>query len=90
MLMSAASWRRWWIFISFISGPRGPGAAFSATPMSTVPSMHEHVKQGAGEQEQKWQVPEEMRPMLGDQIKSGNHKKCDQHDVCARPATARW
>jgi hypothetical protein len=55
-----------------------------------MPTVHEHVKERAGEQEQERQVPENVRPMFGDQVKSGNRKKCDQHDVAARPATARW
>jgi len=58
--------------------------------MSTVPSMHEHVKERTGEEEQEWQVAEYMGPVFGDQVKSGNRKKCNQHDVGPRPTTARW
>jgi hypothetical protein len=54
-----------------------------------MPTVHEHVKQRAGEEEQERQDAEYMRPVFGDQVKSGNRKKCDQRDVCARPATAR-
>ena len=51
--------------------------------MSAVPSMHEHVKERAGEEEQERQVAEYVRSVFGDQIKSGNRKKCGQHDIAS-------
>jgi hypothetical protein len=56
--------------------------------MTAMSSMHEHVKQWAGEQEQEWQDAEYMCPMFGDQVKSSNREKCDQHDVGPRPDIA--
>ena len=88
MLVTAYS-RRWRIFIIPLRGPRGAGVTLPAAAMTAVSSMHEHVKQRAGEQEQKRQVAEYMHPMLRDQVESGNRKKSDQHDIAPCPEIAR-
>lgn len=49
--------------------------------MPAMPAVHEHVKERAGEKEQERQVAEYMGLVFGDQVKSGNRKKCDKHDI---------
>jgi hypothetical protein len=53
-----------------------------------MPSVVKQMHQGAGEQQEKGQVAEkgqQVRPMLGNQKKSADRQKADQHPV-ASPA----
>ena len=61
-----------------VGGLCGARLLFIAAAMTAMSSMHKHVKQWAGEEKQERQVTEYMRPVFGDQVKSGNSKKRDE------------
>jgi hypothetical protein len=53
----------------------------AVSAVSPVPAVHKDMQQRAGEQDQPWEPPEEMRPMFGDQIKPGDREKGDRDDA---------
>lgn len=83
--MSTGSGRRRRLGVSCLLVPGTPGLGITV-PAVTAPSMHEQVKQRAGSQEQERQYAEGVRPVFGDQIKSGNREKCHESDVRSRPS----
>jgi hypothetical protein len=40
-------------------------------------AVHEEMHQWAGEEQQKWEYPEEMRAVLGPQIERGDDSETD-------------
>ena len=61
--------------------------AISIFAMSAVPSMHEQMQQRAGEQQQPGEQSEQMGSVLGEEEKSRDRKKGQQHQSRA-PVTA--
>jgi phage regulator Rha-like protein len=49
--------------------------------MTAVPVMHEKMHQRASEKEQKRQHAQDMRRMLGHEVKAGDNKKAEQNDA---------
>jgi len=54
------------------------------TVMSAVTAMHEEMHQWAGEEEQPGKPPQEVGPMLGDEIEASNDEKADKYDIGAK------
>ena len=51
--------------------------------MTAVPVMHEKMHQRATEKEQKRQHAQDMRRMLGHQVKAGDNQKAEQNDAAS-------
>jgi phage regulator Rha-like protein len=54
-------------------------------PVTAVPVMHEEMHQRASEQEQKRQHAQDVRRMLGHEVKAGDNQKAEQNDAASGP-----
>ena len=56
-----------------------------------MPPVQEHVKQGAEQQQAKWQETQDVRPMLGDEQEADDAQEAEQHPTApgSEAATSR-
>jgi hypothetical protein len=54
----------------------------------TVPSMHQHMQQGAQKEQQVREHAEDMRPVFREEKKRGNGEKREQDQPAPRPHPA--